>query len=163
MVKRVVKHLLFSLPGNLGITLRNKLLGYKLLGKNIVLYENGWIEYPHRLEIDCNTSINRNFFINARGQISIGKNVLIGPYVIIYSTNHIFDNTCMSINEQGQTEEPVIIEDDVWIGARSVILPGVIIGKGAVIAAGAVVTKNVEPYSIVGGVPAKFIKYRVQK
>ena len=65
------------------------------------------------------------------------------------------------MNQQGnQKEQPVTIMDDVWIGARAIILPGVTIGQGAIVAAGAVVTKDVPPFAIVGGVPARLIDYR---
>lgn len=160
MITRIIKHYIFAIPGKLGIYLRNKLIGYKVLGQSVTLWENGWIEFPNRMIINEKTSINRNFFINARGGLSIGKNVLIGPYVIIYTTNHIYSDISIPINEQGQTEEAVIIEDDVWIGAKAIILPGVNIGKGSIVAAGAVVTKDVPPYSIVGGIPAKIIRNR---
>ena len=163
LIKRIVKNKLFKYSGHFGIKLRNKFVGYKCIGNNITLWENGWIEFPNRLVINEGTSINRNYFINARGKIYIGKNVLIGPYVTIYSTNHIFSSIDIPIKDQGQTEEEVIIEDDVWIGANSTILPGVKIGKGAIIAAGAVVTKDVPTYSVVGGIPAKLIKERIYK
>ena len=95
------------------------------------------------------------------GDITIGKYVMMGPEVIIYTQNHAFDRTDIPMMYQGGTaEKPVIIEDDVWIGRRVIIMGGVHIGKGSVIGAGAVVTKDVEPYSVVGGVPAKLIKKR---
>lgn len=101
--------------------------------------------------------------LNAKvqGPLTIGKYVMMGPEVIIYTKNHNISSLEQPMIRQGETEpKEVIIEDDVWIGARVIILPGVRIGKGAVVAAGAVVTKNVEPYSIVAGVPAKIIRYR---
>lgn len=159
MFKRVAKHIIFGLSGKLGILLRKKLILNS--SKNIILYENGWIEFPERLHISDNVSINRNFFINARGHVEIGENSLIGPYVTIYSTNHNYSSVDIAIREQGQNEKKVCIGKDVWIGAKSIILPGVIIGDGAIIGAGSIVTKNVEAYSIVGGNPAKLIKYRI--
>ncbi|MBQ1412352.1 MAG: transferase, partial [Clostridia bacterium] len=95
------------------------------------------------------------------GKVIIGKNVMMGSDCVIYVRNHRFDRTDIPMMKQGFTEEePVIIEDDVWIGGRVSILPGVRIGTGAVIAAGAVVTKDVESYSVVGGNPARVIKKR---
>jgi len=89
---------------------------------------------------------------------------MMGPDVMIYTQNHRFDRIDIPMIEQGNTEpKPVVIEDDVWIAARSIILPGVTIGKGAVIAAGAVVTKDVPPYTVVGGVPARKIKLRIEE
>ncbi|MBC7958955.1 MAG: acetyltransferase [Vallitaleaceae bacterium] len=101
--------------------------------------------------------------LNARiqGPLSIGKDVMMGPDVLIYTRNHAIASKEISMMDQGETEAAqVTIEDDVWIGARVIILPGVTIGKGAVLCAGAVITKDVEPYTMVGGVPAKFIKNR---
>jgi acetyltransferase-like isoleucine patch superfamily enzyme len=85
---------------------------------------------------------------------------MMSPRVSIYSENHLFDDPELSIKEQGVKREFVKIEDDCWIAANTVILAGVTIGRGSVIAAGSVVTKDVPPYSIVGGVPAKVIKSR---
>ena len=103
------------------------------------------------------------FGINARihGACTIGKYVMMGTDVVIFSHNHAFDRTDVPMMQQGfQEERPVVIEDDVWIGDRVIILPGVHVGEGSILAAGAVVTKDVPPYSIVAGVPAKVIKMR---
>ena len=94
------------------------------------------------------------------GGVEIGKYVQVGPNTVIHSANHNFDDIDLPICKQGHTPKKVKIEDDVWIAAGCIILPGVTIGKGAVIAAGAVVTKDVEPYSVVAGAPAKKIKDR---
>ena len=104
--------------------------------------------------------------LNARiqGPLSIGKYVMMGPDVIIYTRNHDIQNTTVPMIDGGETPpRAVVIEDDVWIGARAIILPGVRIGQGAVIGAGAVVTKNVGKYEIVGGVPAKIIGHRTHQ
>ena len=100
--------------------------------------------------------------INARGigKILIGKNVLIGPNVVIRSNNHNYQDTSIPIIKQGMTKGVIIIEDDVWISSNCVILPNCTIGEGSIIAAGAVVTKDIEPYSIFGGIPAKKIGVR---
>ena len=95
------------------------------------------------------------------GKVIIGKNVMMGPDVCIYARNHAFARTDIPMNAQGfDIEKPVVIEDDVWIGAKAIILPGVHIGTGAIIGAGAVVTKNVPNYAVVGGNPAHIIKMR---
>ncbi|MCA9936785.1 MAG: hypothetical protein KC415_22775 [Anaerolineales bacterium] len=73
---------------------------------------------------------------------------------------HGFADVQRPISEQGYTNAPIVIEDDVWIGFQAVILPGVTVGKGSIIGAGAVVTKDVPPYSIMGGVPARLIRQR---
>ncbi|MGE7110293.1 acyltransferase [Lysinibacillus sp. NPDC047702] len=93
------------------------------------------------------------------GQINIQKDVLIAPGVHIYVTNHKFEDTSIAICYQGMTEsKSVLIKEGSWIGANSIILPGVTIGKNAVVAAGSVVTKSVSDFTIVGGNPAKVIR-----
>ena len=95
------------------------------------------------------------------GPVTIGRNVMMGPEVVIYTSGHKFDRTDIPMMEQGNTDaEPVTIGDDVWIGRRVMIMPGVTIGNGCVIGAGAVVTKDIPPYSVAGGVPAKVLKSR---
>ena len=79
---------------------------------------------------------------------------------MIFTQNHNFGDRTKLIREQGATRKPVIIEDDVWIGARVILLPGVTMGRGSVVAAGAVVTKSFPPFSIIGGVPARIIGNR---
>lgn len=85
---------------------------------------------------------------------------MMGPEVIMYTSNHCFQDTNIPMRKQGMEPLKKIIIDDVWIGARVIILLGVKIGIGSVIGAGAVITKNVLPYSIVGDVPAKVINKR---
>lgn len=101
--------------------------------------------------------------INARmhGKVIIGKDVMMGPDCIVYTKNHAFSDTSIPMNKQGFSQEkPVIIGDDMWIGGRVIILPGVHVGNGAIIGAGAVVTKDVPDYAVVGGNPARVLKYR---
>tara|TARA_Y100001978_G_scaffold164979_1_gene152193 strand:+ start:167 stop:757 length:591 start_codon:yes stop_codon:yes gene_type:complete len=116
-----------------------------------------------RVKVGSNVTFNSNVMVNARGKgsIYIGNNVLIGPNVVLRSCNHSFKNISEPIIKQGMTEGKIIIEDNVWIGSNCVILPKCKIGEGSIVAAGAVVTSDVESYSIVGGIPAKFIKSRV--
>ena len=90
------------------------------------------------------------------GRVKIGENVMMGPECYIYTCNHQTDRTDIPMNQQGYTEEcPVIIGNDVWIGSRVTILPGVHIGNGVVIGASSVVTKDIPDYAVVGGNPAK--------
>lgn len=99
--------------------------------------------------------------INANdAEITIGDNVAIGPMTIIQGANHRFDRTDIPIVDQGHVQATVVIEDDVWISAHCTILPGVRIHSGAVVAAGAVVNRDVPPMAVVGGVPANVLKYR---
>ena len=92
------------------------------------------------------------------GPVTIGSHVNLAQGITVTALNHNFKDTTLRIDEQGISTQPVIIGDDVWIGANAVILPGVTIGNHAVVAAGAVVTKDVPDNTIVGGVPAKEIK-----
>ena len=107
-------------------------------------------------KFSCNTNLHMN--ASCGGEISIGENVLIGPNVVIRTSNHNFTDRTKNINEQGHSFGNIKIEDNVWIGANCVILPNVHIGVGAILAAGAVVNKDVAPYTVVGGVPASKIK-----
>lgn len=114
--------------------------------------------------IGDNCLINHNCLIQAgkspAGYIKIGNYVHTGVNVMMMAFNHGFYTRDIPTKEQDYFEAPIIINDDVWIGAGSIILSGVTIGKGAIIAAGAVVNKDVPDYAIVGGVPAKVLKYR---
>lgn len=106
---------------------------------------------------------NSGIGINAkiRGPLEIGNDVMMGPDVFILTSNHRTDRTDIPMRGQGALpSRKVIIEDDVWIGARVIILPGVKIGQGSILGAGSVVTKDVPKYSVVGGSPAKILKKR---
>jgi galactoside O-acetyltransferase len=122
-------------------------------------FENGiYISDAKNIEIGEYCHINENVFI--QGAL-IGNYVMIAPNVSILTGMHKFSNTSIPMILQGAiTNKISIIEDDVWIGRNVIILPGIRIGKGSIIGAGAVVTKDVLPYSISGGVPAKTIKMR---
>ena len=97
---------------------------------------------------------------NRTGEIRIGNNVRIAPHVMMIAANHVYRDPTVPICQQGLDPKHIVIEDDVWIAGRVNILAGVTVGKGSVIAAGAVVTKDVPPYSVMAGVPAKKIKDR---
>ena len=92
------------------------------------------------------------------GPVTIGNHVNLAQGITVTALNHNFDDITKRIDEQGIATKPVVISDDVWIGANAVILPGVTIGRHVVVAAGAVVTKDVPDNTIVGGVPATIIK-----
>lgn len=156
----VARHLPESYKLNIGQKRIRALCGKLLLakcGENVNIEKNA--EFAYSVELGDNSGLGINSRIS--GKTIIGKNVMMGPCVSIYTNNHIFERTDIPMNLQGMSEErAVIIEDDVWVGANVIILPGVTISKGAVIGAGAVVTKNVPEYAVVGGNPAKVIKYR---
>ena len=115
-----------------------------------------------RLKIGNNVYLNSNVMVNADsgGMISIGDNVLIGPNVVIRASDHGITASKIPMREQPHIAGNIHIEDDVWLGANVVVTRDVRIGRGAVVAAGAVVTKDVKAGSIAGGVSAKFIKSR---
>lgn len=92
------------------------------------------------------------------GPVKIGSHVNLAQGITLSALNHNFEDKAKRIDEQGVDTKEVVIEDDVWIGANAVILPGVRVGHHSVVAAGAVVTKDVAPNTLVAGVPAKFIK-----
>ncbi len=112
------------------------------------------------LVVGNHSNIGPYNYIGCSGKITIGNNVMLGPRVSIYAENHVFDNPDLTIKEQGVQKMDVVIEDDCWIASNVVITAGVTIGKGSVVAAGAVVTESIPPYAVVGGVPAKLIKSR---
>lgn len=119
------------------------------------LYANGGV-----ITIGDNMSMNTNVQIGASsGQITIGNNVLIGPNVVLRAADHGIALGA-TIRSQPHVGGMIFVEDDVWIGANAVILRDVRLGQGCVVAAGAVVTKDVEPYAVVGGVPARKISSR---
>jgi len=92
------------------------------------------------------------------GPVSIGSHVNLAQGIVVTALNHQFLDASKRIDQQGITTRAVVIGDDVWIGANAVVLPGVTVGSHSVVAAGAVVTKDVPPHTVVGGVPAKVIK-----
>lgn len=112
------------------------------------------------LTIGNNVGFSPNCYIQVRGRVIIGNNVIFGPNVSIFSESHIFSDPGKFINEQGESRKGVVIEDGVWVGADVTILDGVTIGSNSVIAAKSLVNKSVPAYSIVGGIPAKILKYR---
>ncbi len=127
-------------------------------GKNVNIEKNAY--FGPLLEIGDNSGIGVDCEIY--GPVTIGKNVMMGPEVVIYTTGHKHDRIDIPMIEQGLDDaKPVVICDDVWIGRRAMIMPGVKIGKGCIVGAGAVVTKNIPDYSIVGGTPARVVKSRI--
>ena len=185
-IKEWIDFLFRNIPGGIGYGIRSFYFQrrmVKIFRNN--RFESGFrMEYPKNVELGSDSyfgfdfkifatdfskvkigskaSINSNVMINARGKgkIIIGNNVLIGPNVVLRSNNHSFETSKIPVIDQGMNEGEIFINDDVWIGSNAVVLPNCKIGKGVIIAAGAVVTSDVESYSIVGGVPANLIKKR---
>ena len=136
---------------------------FKACGGSVYIGQN-CIFTPANISVGSNVYIGPDcVFQSAHGEIVIGDHVMFGPGVHIHGGNHITDTVGIYMDEvkkEAGSDGIVRIEDDVWIGANAIILKGVHVGEGAVIGAGSVVTRDVEPYSIVAGNPAKFIKNR---
>lgn len=128
-------------------------------GKN-VNFEKG-ARFTPGLKIGDYSGVGIHCSIN--GPVTIGKDVMMGQEVIIYTTRHNDDRVDVPMRAQGMKDVvPVVIGDDVWIGSRVIILPGVTIGRGCIIGAGAVVTRDIPEFSVVAGVPAKVIRVRAR-
>jgi acetyltransferase-like isoleucine patch superfamily enzyme len=131
------------------------------IARDSILFATGVIAHKGKgIHIGDRTGISARAYFAGQGGISIGKDVIMGPNVQIFSENHNFSDLDLTIKEQGVTKTPVVIGDNCWIGAGVTILAGVHIGDGCVIAASSVVSKSIPPNSIVAGVPAKVIKSR---
>lgn len=177
--------LLSSIPTELGIRLRYfayKPLFKKVAGKfridsgvtilgfeNIELGED--VNFQHNSYVYAtyaNLRVGDRFFLGTnsqlcavRGDITIGDNTMVASNVVIRPDNHSYQDRYRPMMEQGYDVGKIVIGNDVWIGVNAVILKDVTIGEGSIVGAGSVVTKDVAPYTIVGGVPAKVIKQRV--
>jgi acetyltransferase-like isoleucine patch superfamily enzyme len=125
------------------------------IGRNTAILMDCTFDCTVHFSIGTNSVINGKCRMDNKSSITIGNNVSISQEVMVLSADHDPDSPVFASRDL-----PVVINDYVFIGSRAIILPGVTIGEGAVIAAGAVVNKDVEPYTVVGGVPAKFIKAR---
>ena len=157
--------LLRSIPSLLGFGLRFAF--YRLLFERIDGF--GYISRNVNFIHSYGISFGRNYHINTgctfdgRGGLTMGDHVLIGPNVVIVSSQHRWDlSTELPMIQQGHQSAPVVIGDDVWIGANSVVTPGVTLAEGTVVGAGSVVTSSTEPYTIVAGSPARPIGTRPQ-
>ncbi len=130
----------------------------KNCGKNVNIEQNA--VFGPLLEIGNDSGVGINCEIY--GPVTIGENVMMGPEVVIYTSGHRHDRTDIPMGEQGDEDaNPVTIGNDVWIGRRAIIMPGVKIGNGCIIGAAAVVTKDIPAYTVAAGVPAKVVKNRL--
>lgn len=119
----------------------------------------GKVISAHNLHIGANTHFAGFYYIHALGGVSIGENCHISRNFTLYSCNHDYKGTAIPY-DANHILKPVNIEDNVWIGMNVSVIPGVTIGHGAIIGIGAVVTKDVPPLAIVGGNPARILKFR---
>jgi len=151
-----------SLPGVEGFVLRYLLYRclFRRLGGFCYVYPGARLSHTYGISAGRNLMINAGAFVYGRGGLTFGDHVMIGPNAVIVSSQHRFDDPSVPMVYLGHAAAPVTIGSDVWIGANAVILPGVTVADGTVVSAGAVVTRDTEPYSIVGGVPAARIGMR---
>lgn len=124
------------------------------IGRGSSIKMGAWLEGPHIL-IGEDSSVGRNCMLDGRGRLTIGNHVSISPDVQLITGSHDLNSPDFSF-----VSAPIVLEDFVWVGSRATILPGVTVGRGAVVATGAVVTRNVAPMTVVGGVPARKIGIR---
>jgi len=134
---------------------------FKKVGKNIILSKGGTFIRPEEIVFGNNIFISRNFHISARNLI-FGNNIMIGPNLVIECDDHIYNKVGVAMFQTQKERKGSFIklEDDIWIGAGVTILKNVIIGEGAVIGAGSIVTKDIPPYTICAGIPCKALKPR---
>ena len=130
------------------------------VGQNVLIRDGCALLHADGIKIGTNVSIQPQCYLDGYGSIVIGDNVSIAHGVSILSFTHNFDKKDINIKDQGSTKQPIKIGNNVWIGAKATILGNVTIGDNSIIGAGAVVTHDVEPNTIVGGVPAKLIRNR---
>lgn len=149
-------------PGTIGARLNRMVVKriFRHCGLGVNIRPRVYFGSGNNISIGDHSMIGQDSIIGSRADVLIGNDVMMGPEVLIYTTNHGMEPG-LPMRLQPLQPAPVHIGNDVWIGARCIILPGVTIGDGAVLAAGAVITKDVPAYAIVGGVPAKILKYRV--
>lgn len=130
-------------------------------GENVNIEHGAFFASGKDIVIGNNSGIGLN--CRVAGPLTIGNDVMMAPNVTIVTQNHKMSDLTIPMRLQTAPKKAVVIKDDVWIGTNAVILPGVTIGKGSVIGAGAIVTKDVADYAIVGGNPAKVIRYRKEQ
>ena len=136
-----------------------------VLGYRVTLEQDVYLKCvapSARLSIGSWSFLGNGVEIDCQDTIEIGAHVLLSPGCFVTDHNHGI-LLGKRIDQQPCTSSMVVIEDDVWLGAKSIVLPGVTIGEGAVVAAGAVVNKNVQPYAVVAGIPAREIGKRTEK
>ncbi len=138
-------------------------LSFIRIGKGTVILRGVMLlTYGGSICIGNDCSVNPFSILYGHGGLVIGDGVRIAAHTIIIPQQHRFDDLELPIYKQGVSRKGIKIEDDVWIGANCTVLDGVRIGKGSVIGAGSVVTRDVPPYSVAVGVPAKVIKQRIE-
>jgi acetyltransferase-like isoleucine patch superfamily enzyme len=132
------------------------------VGRGAIVAPTGLLGGPpgEGLRVGDRSNLGHWAYVGCSGFVSIGSHVLMGPRVSLLAENHNLESADETIKAQGVTRLPITVEDDVWLGAGCTVVGGVTIGRGSVVAAGAVVTGDVEPWSVVAGVPARLVRSR---
>lgn len=151
---------LMHVPGKIGSFLRTRLMGFKHCGSGVTIDDHVWIQAPEKISIGDDCRIHRMVYLDGIGGIEIGSHSGISGGAQIYSANHHYKDKNQLYYYQGYSLGKVVIEEDVWVGAGVFILANVTLAKGTIVAAGAVVTKDTEPFTVIAGVPAKVIAKR---
>ncbi len=129
-------------------------------GKSLLIYPSVYIIFSRRMSVGLRVAINVGTYIDAGGGLEIGDHVMVGPHCVISTREHSIEPTGVPMCYQPVQYGKIVIGNDVWIGANVSIRGGVKVGDGSVVAAGAVVIEDVPTNAIVGGVPAKVLRYR---
>jgi acetyltransferase-like isoleucine patch superfamily enzyme len=153
------------LPSIEGVLIRRMLYRglCRKLGKNALIYPGVYLTHAYGMEIGDHFSVNSGAVLDGRGGMRIGNSVMIGPHAVLVSSSHQHRNIDAPMNSCDHIMQPLVIKDDVWVGANAFIKGGIIIGRGVVIAAGSSVLKDIDDYKIVGGIPARIIGDRRDK
>ncbi len=168
----VVIHWTVRMGGNKTISLESGVFilcgalieGAVSIGRNTVVNDYSIISaYGGYVKIGENCTVNPFAILYGHGGLTIGNGVRIASHCVLIPSDHIYSDPTIPIYKQGIEKLPIVIEDDVWIGSGAKVLGGIKIGKGSVIGAGAVVNRDIPPFSIAVGVPAKVIKQRVEE
>jgi acetyltransferase-like isoleucine patch superfamily enzyme len=155
--------LIWQIPGAAGIQIRARYLMPRIrkAGKGLLVQPGCRFRSLEKLELGENVTIGYDNFLQAYGGLTIGNNVAMAPGVKIWSVNHNIDDPDTAVEQQGQTQKPVVIGDNVFIASNAFILPGVTLPEGCIVSAGSVVSaKEYKPHSILAGNPARVIGYR---
>jgi maltose O-acetyltransferase len=128
-------------------------------GRNVNVEHGAWFGSGRGIRLGERSDLGMDSLII--GPLAVGRDVMMGPRCILLASSHAFASVDLPMNAQGFAEDrPIVIEDDVWVGAGAIVLPGVRIGTGSVVGAGSVVTKDVPPWTVVAGNPARVVRNR---
>jgi maltose O-acetyltransferase len=134
---------------------------FREMGCGVNVEHMAYFGWGDELSVGDNSGLGVNCLCT--GPITIGRDVMIGPDVLLMTSKHEFGDTTRPMRNQGLTLCPIRIEDDVWVGTRAIVMPGVTVHRGAIIGAAAVVTRDVPAYAVVIGIPARVLRYRVNR